>query len=151
MNNKNIIENLENLINLEELLQIEKQNYEELKEKNDKINMAKMLIEKAYEKMKNSVTPKFTSNLSENIFDSSVIADWLTIVNIYLKFSADVISAFSGILQLCVIFIPGLLISIDISEIFSFSTSAALTFPLTVISFLYFSPSKFFIKNFNLK
>ena len=56
LNNKNIIENLENLINLEELLQIEKQNYEELKEKNDKINMAKMLIEKAYEKMKNSVT-----------------------------------------------------------------------------------------------
>ena len=71
MNNKNIIENLENLINLEELLQIEKQNYEELKEKNDKINMAKMLIEKAYEKMKNSVTPKFTSNLSENIFEIS--------------------------------------------------------------------------------
>lgn len=71
LNNKNIIENLENLINLEELLQIEKQNYEELKEKNDKINMAKMLIEKAYEKMKNSVTPKFTSNLSENIFEIS--------------------------------------------------------------------------------
>lgn len=68
LNNKNIIENL---INLEELLQIEKQNYEELKEKNDKINMAKMLIEKAYEKMKNSVTPKFTSNLSENIFEIS--------------------------------------------------------------------------------
>ena len=71
LNNKNIIENLENLINLEELLQIEKQNYEELKEKNDKINMAKMLIEKAYEKMKNSVTPKFTLNLSENIFEIS--------------------------------------------------------------------------------
>lgn len=71
LNNKNIIENLENLINLEELLQIEKQNYEELKEKNDKINMAKMLIKKAYEKMKNSVTPKFTSNLSENIFEIS--------------------------------------------------------------------------------
>lgn len=71
LNNKNIIENLENLINLEELLQIKKQNYEELKEKNDKINMAKMLIEKAYEKMKNSVTPKFTSNLSENIFEIS--------------------------------------------------------------------------------
>ena len=71
LNNKNIRENLENLINLEELLQIEKQNYEELKEKNDKINMAKMLIEKAYEKMKNSVTPKFTSNLSENIFEIS--------------------------------------------------------------------------------
>lgn len=71
LNRKNIIENLEDLVNIEELLEIEKQNYEELKQKNDKINIARILLGKAYEKMKNSVTPKFTSNLSENIMKIS--------------------------------------------------------------------------------
>lgn len=71
LNKENIIENLDNLVNIEELLEIERQNYEELKEKNDKINMARILLGKAYEKMKNSVTPKFTSNLSENIMKIS--------------------------------------------------------------------------------
>ncbi len=67
LNKKNIINDLENLVNTKELLEIEKQNYDELKEKNDKINTARILLGNAYEKMKNSVTPKFTSNLSENI------------------------------------------------------------------------------------
>lgn len=67
LNKKNIINNLEDLVNTQELLEIEKQNYEELKEKNNKINTARILLGKAYEKMKNSVTPKFTSNLSDNI------------------------------------------------------------------------------------
>lgn len=71
LNRKNIIDNLENLVNVEELLEIERQNYEELKEKNDKINIARDLLGKAYEKMKNGVTPKFTSNLSENIMKIS--------------------------------------------------------------------------------
>lgn len=71
LNRKNIIDNLENLVNVEELLGIERQNYEELKEKNDKINIARDLLGKAYEKMKNGVTPKFTSNLSENIMKIS--------------------------------------------------------------------------------
>lgn len=71
LNRKNIIENLEDLVNIEELLEIEKQNYEQLKQKNDKINIARILLGKAYEKMKNSVTPKFTSNLSENIMKIS--------------------------------------------------------------------------------
>ena len=31
------------------------------------MNLAKNILEKAYEKMKNTVTPKFTKNLSENI------------------------------------------------------------------------------------
>lgn len=67
LNKKNIINNLEDLVNTQELLEIEKQNYEELKEKNNKINTARILLGEAYEKMKNSVTPKFTSNLSDNI------------------------------------------------------------------------------------
>ena len=39
----------------------------ELEEKNDSINLAKELLNKAYIKMKNSITPKFTNNLSNNI------------------------------------------------------------------------------------
>ena len=31
------------------------------------MNLAKMFLERAYEKMKNTVTPKFTENLSKNI------------------------------------------------------------------------------------
>lgn len=71
LNKKNIINNLENLVNIEELLEIEKQNYDELKDKNDKINTARILLSEAYEKMKNNVTPKFTSNLSKNIMQIS--------------------------------------------------------------------------------
>lgn len=71
LNKKNIINNLEELVNLEELLELEKQNYDELKEKNDKINTARILLQEAYEKMKNSVTPIFTSNLSYNIMQIS--------------------------------------------------------------------------------
>ncbi|MBQ8379489.1 MAG: hypothetical protein IJX34_01595, partial [Clostridia bacterium] len=71
LNKKNIINNLENLVSIQELLEIEKQNYEELKEKNDKINTVRILLGEAYEKMKNSVTPKFTSNLSDNIMQIS--------------------------------------------------------------------------------
>ncbi len=70
-NKNNIIDNLENLVNIEELLEIEKQNYDELKDKNDKINTARILLSEAYEKMKNNVTPKFTSNLSKNIMQIS--------------------------------------------------------------------------------
>lgn len=64
---KKITEDLEDLISVEEELQNLKQEYNELIEKNNKINMTRELLQKAYEKMKNSVTPKFTSNLSSNI------------------------------------------------------------------------------------
>ena len=50
---------------LEELAE----NEEELKEKNNAINLAKQALEIAYQKMKNNVTPKFTQKLSENIND----------------------------------------------------------------------------------
>lgn len=64
---ENINNNLENLINLEE----EKINLEEelkqLENKNNSFNIAKEILQNAYEKMKNNVTPKFTKNLSETI------------------------------------------------------------------------------------
>ena len=38
-----------------------------LETKNDEINLAREFIQKAYIKMKNTITPKFTENLSKNI------------------------------------------------------------------------------------
>lgn len=64
---KNVTNNLEDLVSIEEKLEISKQEYNELMEKNYKINKARELLQKAYENMKNSVTPKFTANLSSNI------------------------------------------------------------------------------------
>ena len=64
---ENINNSLENLIDLEE----EKTNLEEelkqLENKNNSFNIAKEILQNAYEKMKNNVTPKFTKNLSETI------------------------------------------------------------------------------------
>lgn len=58
---------LEELAENEEKLTYNKEIYEELKEKNNAINLAKQALETAYQKMKNDVTPKFTQKLSENI------------------------------------------------------------------------------------
>lgn len=58
---------------LDKLAQIEEQlnnNYEKLNNLNnlnDSMECAKNILEKSFEKMKNSVTPKFTNNLSETI------------------------------------------------------------------------------------
>lgn len=58
---------------LDKLAQIEEQlnnNYEKLNNLNnlnDSMEYAKNILEKSFEKMKNSVTPKFTNNLSETI------------------------------------------------------------------------------------
>ena len=64
---KQTLEKLEELVNIKEKLDIAKENYEELKIQNEKINKAKEFIKIAYEKMKNNVTPKFTENLSKII------------------------------------------------------------------------------------
>ena len=61
---KNILEKAEELV----LLKEEKEDIDEklslLEEKNKYFEITKEFIEKAYEKMKNNVTPKFTQNLS---------------------------------------------------------------------------------------
>lgn len=64
---KNIVPQLENLASLEEeYLELEEQ-YNNLYNKNEQINLVKKEIEKAYEEMKKDVTPKFTNNLSKII------------------------------------------------------------------------------------
>ena len=64
---KNILPKKEKLIKLEEEQEELQERVKELNEKNLCFNLTRELLEKAYEKMKTSVTPKFTENLSKNI------------------------------------------------------------------------------------
>ena len=64
---ENIDPQLENLSNLEEELCILENQYNNLQKYNESIELTKKLLEKAYEKMKNSVSPIFTEKLSKNI------------------------------------------------------------------------------------
>ncbi len=58
---------LENMASLKEEYELLEEELNNLEEKNASINLAKEFLEKAYVKMKNSITPKFTENLSKNI------------------------------------------------------------------------------------
>lgn len=64
---KSIVNKLEDLIKLEEEFATIQEQLKEIEQKNYEINLAKDFLEKAYEKMKKNITPKFTFNLSENI------------------------------------------------------------------------------------
>ncbi len=67
LNNANIIPKLDNLAKVEEELEIAEQDLNELNKRSESIELAKKLLEKAYEKMKTNITPKFTKNLSLNL------------------------------------------------------------------------------------
>ena len=62
---------LENIASLKEEYELLKEELKNLEEKNESINLAKEFLAKAYVKMKNSITPKFTENLSKNISNIS--------------------------------------------------------------------------------
>ena len=64
---KNISKKLEEIISLKEEYSNLKEQLDIIEEKNKCIQITKELLEKAYEKMKKNVTPKFTQNLSELI------------------------------------------------------------------------------------
>lgn len=67
LNKDNILPQLEDLAKIEEEITITEEEYDELIKKNNAMIVVKQALEQAYEKMKNTVTPKFTSNLSANI------------------------------------------------------------------------------------
>ncbi len=67
LDRENIEPKLENLSKVEEQLVNNKEKMSTLENLNASINLAKEVLEKSYEKMKNIVTPKFTKNLSKNI------------------------------------------------------------------------------------
>lgn len=71
LDKKNIFPKLENLIHIEEeLIEIE-ETEKVLIEKNNSIELAKGVIEEAYKKMKENITPKFSQELSETIYKIS--------------------------------------------------------------------------------
>lgn len=64
---ENITKNTENIIEIEEKLEQAKEILKELTEYNEAINLAKEALDSAYIEMKESITPKFTENLSNSI------------------------------------------------------------------------------------
>ena len=67
LDKKNIEPQLDNLSKIEEELVNNNNKMSTLQNLNISMNLAKEVLNEAYEKMKNSVTPKFTENLSNNI------------------------------------------------------------------------------------
>lgn len=68
---KEILPKLENMITLQAEYKNLEEELKELEEKSNCISWAKEYLNKAYEKMKEVVTPKFTQNLSKNISEIS--------------------------------------------------------------------------------
>ena len=64
---ENLEPELENLSSLEEELYSLKEQYNNLQKENDSIELVKKLLARAYDNMKNSVSPVFTEKLSSNI------------------------------------------------------------------------------------
>ena len=67
LDKQNMEPKLNNLSKIEENLVNHKEEMSTLKVLNQSMNLAKEVLEQAYEKMKTSVTPRFTQNLSETI------------------------------------------------------------------------------------
>ena len=67
LDKKNIEPRLENLSKIEEKLVNNNLKMSTLKDLEKSMELAKQILADSYEKMKNTVTPKFTQNLSENI------------------------------------------------------------------------------------
>lgn len=67
LDRQNIMPKLEKMINLQEEWKYLEERKKDLIEKNICIEIAKECLEKAYEKMRNNVTPKLTQNLSKQV------------------------------------------------------------------------------------
>ena len=67
LDQKNIEPKIDNLSKIEEELATSKEEMIDLEENNLSFELAKQVLENAYNNMKNSVTPKFTQELSKNI------------------------------------------------------------------------------------
>ncbi len=67
LDKENIEPQLDDLSKIEEKLVYNNEKMFTLEKLNESMNLAKEVLEKSYETMKNSITPKFTNNLSNNI------------------------------------------------------------------------------------
>ena len=71
LDKENIFPKIDRLANIEEELEYSKEEYEELKNNSEIIDIAKDYLAKAYKNMKENVTPKFSRELSETISNIS--------------------------------------------------------------------------------
>lgn len=71
LDKNNIMPKIEKLVSMEEQLQELNEKEKTLNKQNEAIELAKEVLEVAYMKMKETVTPKFTENLSKNIKEIS--------------------------------------------------------------------------------
>ncbi len=69
--NKNILEKVGELPEIEEKISNLKEQEEELRSLNNSIDLAKIVLEEAYEKMKENITPEFVTNLSKMVKEIS--------------------------------------------------------------------------------
>ena len=67
LDKKNIEPELENLSNIEEKIVNNKEEKVNLINLNNSMNLAKEILLDSYEEMKNTITPRFTENLSQNV------------------------------------------------------------------------------------
>ena len=67
LDRNNIDPELEKLIHTEELLEIEEENLTKLEKRAKEFELAKELLDEAYEEMRSNITPKFNQTLSKNI------------------------------------------------------------------------------------
>ena len=67
LDKENVEPKVDNLMKIEEQIVNNNEKIVNLRKLEKSMNLAKSILEKAYQKMKNTVTPKFTENLSKNI------------------------------------------------------------------------------------
>ena len=67
LDKSNIEPQLDKLANIEEEIELQKEKKQQLEKLNMSFELAKTILTKCYENMKETVTPKFTQNLSQNI------------------------------------------------------------------------------------
>ena len=69
LDKSNIEPQLDKLANIKEEIELQKEKKQQLEKLNMSFELAKTILTKCYENMKETVTPKFTQNLSQNIAD----------------------------------------------------------------------------------
>ncbi len=66
LDRENIEPELERLINIEENLSIKEEEFNKLQKKTEEFNLAKDILQEAYDEMKNNISPQFINNFSKD-------------------------------------------------------------------------------------
>ena len=96
---KDIEPKMERLAHVEELLDLEKENFETLKERQEDFDIAKDLLTQSYEEMKKNITPKFNDsfNYLVNIFTNGKYSRVIFNDGIYVEVSNGQMISLEGL------------------------------------------------------